>query len=297
MHDDQIAIDVDAVRAMVGEQFPQYRGQPIERLKVEGTVNAIFRIGAEAAARFPFRATDPALCSKTLADEAAAMAELVQHCPFPTPRPLGLGRPGAGYALPWSMQTWVAGNVATPDGLARSETLALDLVTLISTLRAADTRGRPFDGNGRGGDLQDHDAWMSVCFEKSEGLLDVPRLRQLWAKFRELPRPGRFVMSHKDLIPGNLLVDGEHLVGVLDGGGFGPADPALDLVAAWHLFEYEARQTLRERLEASVIEWQRGAAWAFQQAMGLVWYYQHSNPGMAALGRSTLRRILDDADI
>jgi len=28
--------------------------------------------------------------------------------------------------------------------------------------------------------------------------------------------------------------------------------------------------------------------------MGLVWYYRTSNPAMSALGRSTLRRIIDD---
>ncbi|WP_027029326.1 hypothetical protein [Mesorhizobium loti] len=28
---------------------------------------------------------------------------------------------------------------------------------------------------------------MGVCFENSEGLLDVPRLRDLWSRLRELP--------------------------------------------------------------------------------------------------------------
>lgn len=45
------------------------------------------------------------------------------------------------------------------------------------------------------------------------------------------------------------------------------------------------------------VEWRRGAAWAFQQAMGLVWYYRHSNPPMAALGSSTLKRLLDDPGV
>jgi hypothetical protein len=40
------------------------------------------------------------------------------------------------------------------------------------------------------------------------------------------------------------------------------------------------------------IEWERGRAWAFQQAMGLVWYYVQSNPVMSELGRSTLGRLL-----
>jgi aminoglycoside phosphotransferase (APT) family kinase protein len=80
-------------------------------------------------------------------------------------------------------------------------------------------------------------------------------------------------MSHRDLIPANLLVKGEHLIGVLDAGRFGPADPALDLVAAWHLLDRERREIVRHQLGSDEVEWKRGAAWAFQQAMGLVWYY------------------------
>jgi hypothetical protein len=34
-------------------------------------------------------------------------------------------------------------------------------------------------------------------------------------------------------------------------------------------------------------------AWAFQQAMGLVWYYLDSNPTMSRCGKRTLDRIVD----
>ena len=47
-------------------------------------------------------------------------------------------------------------------------------------------------------------------------------------------------------------------------GGFGAADPA-----------------------------SRGMAWAFQQAMGLVWYYLDSNPTMSRWGMRTLDRMVD----
>ena len=91
----------------------------------------------------------------------------------------------------------------------------------------------------------------------------------------------------------NLLVRGERLVGVLDGGGFGPADPALDLVAGWHLLDRERRAVFRDAVGSDELEWQRGAAWAFEQAIGLVWYYRESNPTMSALGDSTIARLLE----
>jgi aminoglycoside phosphotransferase (APT) family kinase protein len=79
---------------------------------------------------------------------------------------------------------------------------------------------------------------MQTCLARSGQLLDMPALRRTWEILRELPRgAGGDVMSHGDLIPGNVLVSRGRLAGVLDVGGPGPADPALDLVAAWHLLE------------------------------------------------------------
>jgi aminoglycoside phosphotransferase (APT) family kinase protein len=297
MHDDQVHIDADMVRRLIQDRFPEYRHEPIVQLGATGTVNAIFRIGSRVAARFPLRAMDPVECAELLRREAAAMAEFAKHSPFPTPRPLGLGQPGALYPMPWSVQNWIEGEVATPNGLATATAFALDIANLIVSLRAAGTHGRRFGGQGRGGNLPEHDDWMEVCFRNSEGLLDVARLRRLWARLRDLPPSGFDVMSHRDLIPANLLVQDGRLVGVLDAGGFGPADPALDLVAAWHLLDRERRDIVRCHLGSDEVEWERGAAWAFQQAMGLVWYYQRTNPGMSALGRSTLSRLLDDPNL
>jgi aminoglycoside phosphotransferase (APT) family kinase protein len=133
---------------------------------------------------------------------------------------------------------------------------------------------------------------METCFARSGSLLDVPRLRRIWQMLRDLPRgPGPDVMNHGDLIPGNVLVSGGRLSGILDVGGLGPADPALDLVAAWHLLGTGPRQVFRDELGCGGLDWARGQAWAFEQAMGLVWYYADSNPVMSLLGRRTLWRL------
>jgi aminoglycoside phosphotransferase (APT) family kinase protein len=293
MHSDQIEVRATQVTRLIAEQFPQFAGEEIVELATSGTVSAIFRIGASHSARFPLRMMDAAECTRLLAAEAKASAEFHDCCPFASPKPVGLGRAGFGYPLPWLLQTWIEGEVATPAGLSGSSVFALDLARLIAALRKADLRGRSFDGRGRGGHLPDHDGWMEECLSRSEQLLDVARLRLMWARFRELPSAKRQVMSHRDLIPANLLVDGEHLVGVLDTGGFGPADPSLDLVAGWHLLDQQARAVFRDALQAEELEWRRGAAWAFQQAMGLVWYYRGTNPAMSELGRSTLSRLIE----
>jgi len=294
MHADQLHVRADQARDLIHDQFPQFRGEDVVALATAGTVNAIFRIGASHVARFPLRMMDAADCARLLQAEAQASAEFGRFSPFPGPETVGFGRPGSGYPLPWLVQTWIDGEVATPDGLCGSSAFALDLARLIASLRAAPLRGRTFDGRGRGGNLADHDAWMEKCFSRSGHLLDVERLRGMWRGFRELPPPTGDVMSHKDLIPANLLVRDGRLAGVLDTGSFGAADPALDLVAGWHLLDRETRAIFREALRIGDAEWRRGAAWAFQQAMGLVWYYELTNPIMSGLGRSTISRLLAD---
>ncbi|QIS07370.1 phosphotransferase [Nocardia brasiliensis] len=295
MHVDQLDVSLAVVRGLVDEQFPEWRGLAVRAVAGAGTDNALFRIGDRLAARFPLRAGAVESVRESLRREAAAARELLGRTRVPTPEPVAIGEPGAGYPLPWAVQTWLDGTAATVADPGSSVEFACDLADFIRDVRSIDTRGRTFSGRGRGGELHTHDAWMQICFERSADLLDVPALRRLWADMRELPRGTTpDVMSHCDLIPGNVLVAAGRLVGVIDVGGLGPADPALDLVSAWHLLEPTARNALRTRLAPDDLEWSRARAWAFQQAMGLVWYYLHTNPPMSYLGRRTLTRILTD---
>ena len=287
MHPGQLDVAPETVRRLVARQFPQWRELPILAVRTQGTVNALFRLGDDLVARLPLVPAGDA--RGRLEAEAAAAAELHGRTRFATPEPVAIGEPGPDYPMPWSVQTWLPGTVATPDG--QSEAFAHDLAEFIEGVRAIDTRGRTFAGDNRGGHLPDHDAWMETCLQRSEGFLDVPPLRRLWAALRELPRGGADVMTHGDLIPGNVLVDGGRLTGVIDVGGLGPADPALDLVAAWHLLDPGPREAFRTDLRCGDLEWARGAAWAFEQAMGVAWYYVETNPPMSHMGRRTLERL------
>jgi aminoglycoside phosphotransferase (APT) family kinase protein len=300
MHEGQLDVDTGVVAELVAEQFPQWEGLPIRKAPGTGTVNAVFRLGDAWAVRLPLVVDDPDAALKTLRREADAAREFARSTTVPAPVTVAIGSPGARYPGPWCVTTWIDGGPGTAGGFAHSTPLALDLATLILDLRAVPVGGRSFAGAGRGGELRAHDDWMATCLDRSEGLLDVAALRRAWAVFRDLPRRSPDAMSHTDLIPANLLVSGGRLAGVLDVGGFQPADPALDLVVAWHVFDEPSRSELRAALrrqspwapEDEELEWARGAAWAFEQAMGLVWYYRESNPAMSELGASTLRRIM-----
>lgn len=292
MHADQINITQDVVRRLLDEQFPQWASLPIRPVGGPGTVNALFRLGDDLGVRLPLRHTDPTSMRTEIESEAAAARVLLGQTPFPTPEPIAIGGPGAGYPLPWSIQTWLPGTTAEHEDPSGSVPFALDLATFIRGVRAISTGGQTFSGSGRGGDLRDHDKWMETCFHKSAVLLGVAMLGRMWEDYRGLPpSPSADVMSHGDLTPGNVLVSRGRLVGVLDVGGLGPADPSLELVAAWHLLDDGPRQVLRDELGCDDLQWARGKAWAFEQAMGAVWYYLDSNPGMSAMGRRTLDRL------
>lgn len=298
MHPGQLTISPAVVETLIAEQFPQWKGMPIQSVSSAGTVNAIFRVGEQVVARFRLEPSeDIEWVRQELEMEAAAAEELDGRTRFATPTPLGIGHPGAGYPLPWSVHTWLPGTPATADSCSQSDSFATDLAEFIMAVRAIDTRGRTYDGNGRGGDLASYDEWIELCLSNSEDLLDVPSLQATWDEIRVLPRgEAPDVMNHGDLIPPNILTLGGCLAGVLDVSGFKAADPALDLVSAWHLLDAPRRDLIRNHLGCNDDEWQRGRGWAFQQAMGAVWYYVDSNPTMSTNCRRTLERIQADTD-
>jgi hypothetical protein len=57
-------------------------------------------------------------------------------------------------------------------------------------------------------------------------------------------------------------------------GGFRAAGPALRLVSVWHFLDAAQRNVVRARLSPGEVQWRRGTARAFEQAVGLVWYYE-----------------------
>jgi len=294
MHADQLAVTVETVRRLVDAQFPDWASLPIERVNSEGTVNSIFRLGDRLSARFPLRPAPVDTIRQALRSEADAARLLAGRTRFATPQPVASGEPGLGYPLPWSVQTWLPGITASVADPATSVGFAHDLAEFVACVRAIDTDGHAFTGHGRGGDLRSHDGWMDECFGCSAGLLDVGPVRRLWRRLRDLPRSAPDVMTHGDLTPGNVLVSAGRLAGVLDIGGLAPADPALDLVGGWHLLESRPRRVFRQELECDDLEWERGKAWALEQATGAAWYYATTNLAMSQMGVHTIERILAD---
>lgn len=75
MHEDQLFVGEDAVRQLIREQFPQWAELGVRPVPTAATVNAIFRVGDDLAARFPYRPEDGSP-DQLAADLAALLSAL-----------------------------------------------------------------------------------------------------------------------------------------------------------------------------------------------------------------------------
>lgn len=294
MHQGQLEISAAVVGRLIAEQFPQWAGERVRPVPSHGTVNALFRIGDGLVARFPIEPTQPEAARLALLAEADAARRLRESSPFPTPEPVAIGDPGASYPLPWAVFRWLPGTVADDADVADSPVFAEDVATFVAAMRGLPTEGRVFAGPGRGGVLSEHDAYVEQGLGRSRSFIDTDALARLWADLRSTQRAEPDAWTHGDLMPGNLLVEGGRLVGVIDVGQFGVADPALDLQPAWNLMGPRARSAFRSALAVSDDEWARGKGWAFAQAIGCLWYYRTTNPVMSKTAQRTLEALLSD---
>lgn len=129
MHPGQLDVTVETATALVGEQFPQWRGLAIRPVRSHGTVNLLFRLGDDLVLRFPLEPGEPDQKRAWLEDEADAARRLLDRLPVPSPEPVALGEPGHGYPLPWVVYRWLPGSVAGEAGVANSAGFARDVAS------------------------------------------------------------------------------------------------------------------------------------------------------------------------
>ena len=263
IHTDELAIDDALVRQLVVEQFPDWAELPLERAG-DGTVNVIYRLGDELALRLPRRNGPEALDD----GEARILAALAPRLPVEILRPVAQGQPGAGYPWFWSVHTWLEG--ALPDGPLQADEVA----ALIRSLQAVDARGALEPAGGRGRPLTALEGHVRDALTR----VDAPGALELWQRAAQAPQwDGSPVWVHCDLDARNVLVREGRLAAVLDWGGAGAGDPALDVMAAWKLVAREERERFRALLDVDDATWLRAQGWATAQALIALGYYTLEN--------------------
>lgn len=288
MHDDEVVVDADTVRALVSRQFPQWAGLPVAHASSSGTDNAMFRLGDELVVRLP----RIPWAADSVEHEQRWLPVIGPRLPLATPVPMAMGEPDLGYPWHWSVYTWLPGD--NPRTAEVDERLVLDIAHCLNVLHAIDEPGGP--ENHRGLTFDKRDAVTRTSIAEMAGLVaDIEAVTAVWDEAFTLPTeppPGRWI--HADIAPGNLLVRDGRLAGLIDFAGVSRGDPAVDVSVAWNLVSRSLRRTFREALDIDDATWLRSRAWSLSQACLQLPYYKDTNKPLAAQARHVIGEVLAD---
>ncbi|MFS0703964.1 aminoglycoside phosphotransferase family protein [Cellulomonas sp. 179-A 9B4 NHS] len=246
----------------------------------------MFRLGDDLAVRLPRVPGARAAPDR----ERAWTARLAGVVGVEAPVPVAQGEPGHGFPWRWSVVRWVHGSTPTvPDA-----DLARDVAAVVLRLRTLDLPGPR--STRRAQPLADLTAGVTADARAVADEVDVGRVLRAWdASVAADPWDGVGVWLHGDVAPGNLVVRGGRLVGVLDWGGASLGDPAGDVGLAWNFLDAPSRAAFRAALGDDDATWLRARGWALRQALLQLPYYRTRYVPLADHARQTIRAVLEDA--
>lgn len=255
----------------------------------EGWDNVTVRVGSRLAARLPRRRVAVSL----LLNERRWLPTVADGLDVDVPVPIRMGRPGCGFPWPWNVVPWIPGRPAHRVPLRAGQ--APRLARILRTLhRAAPTDAPPNPFRGvplRRRDAQDLERRLQTM---EEGLSAdaLTALRELWTQGLDSPEWERPVWLHGDLHPGNMLVRGGEITGIIDWGDLTAGDPATDLAAVWMLLPgREDRRSFWAAYGAHETLMARARAWAVLFGVTLATSRESTHE---RVGRVTLRRLLQE---
>lgn len=263
-----VEITPAVVRDLLRDQHPDLADLPLKEI-TGGWDNALFRVGDSLAARLPRRTVAVPL----MQNEQRWLRELAPRLPLPVPVATRTGAPGRGYPWAWAITSWIEGEpafVRTPLRNAAAAKAMGEFVRALHQPAAPDAPISPY----RGVPLAARTPRFHEHLDAIDGLVDRPRVLACWERaVSTAPWPGARVWVHGDLHPGNVIVSGEQVVGVIDFGDLTAGDPATDLAAAWMLFSSDVRPVFREAAagaDAPVSDetWMRARGWALALNIG-----------------------------
>jgi aminoglycoside phosphotransferase (APT) family kinase protein len=294
MHADEVRATADQVSRLLRDHCPRWSGLPVVALaeEVEGTDHVLFRVGDELVARMP----KVAWAEDQVESDARWLPVVAPHLPVRVPVPIFVGEPGLDFPWRWSLVPWISGD-APPRLGCDDVVLAQDLATFARALHAVAAGDGPRKPPGtRGSALVHIDLGVREVLprlaEHDDGF-DVAAAEAAWdicLRAPEWDRPP--VWIHGDLQPGNLIVRGGRLAGVVDFGAFGVGDPAPDVAPAVWTFTGEARTAYREAMDYDDATWLRACGWALGPSLTGIDYYRTTFPRMAEHGRQMVRAVV-----
>jgi aminoglycoside phosphotransferase (APT) family kinase protein len=290
MHPDQADIGLPLVTRLIAAQFPRWKELPLAEVRSAGTDNRVYRMGTGLAVRLPRR--------QAVATEVDRLRQwlprLAPHLPLAVPMPVARGAPGEGFPFPWLVCQWLDGQDVTRDLDVDLADAAVRLGRFVAALHRIDATGAP-NSPLRGGplDMLDERVRREIGDLGADGTIDPQLVTAAWDRALDTPAwNGAPTWVHADLYPGNLVARQHRLEAVIDFGGLGTGDPAIDLLPAWAWLSTSARSLFRAQAEPDDATWARGRGWALGLALGAVCFYRDTNPALAAAGQRTIAEAL-----
>ncbi|MDX3619114.1 aminoglycoside phosphotransferase family protein [Streptomyces europaeiscabiei] len=289
LHADEFDIDEALVRRLITAQFPEWAGLPVAPAPAAGTDNVMYRLGDDMVVRLPRK-----LDGAHQADKEHRWLPLLAPClPLAVPEPLGKGRPGEGYGLPWSVLRWLEGENAYDAPVTDLGCAAGELGRFVAALRKVDATGGPVSFRGGPVSANDDEVRNAIRGLGADGSVDAALATTVWEETLRLPQwAGAPVWVHADLLPGNLLTTAGRLTAVIDFGGLGVGDPACDLLPAWTLFTGASRTAFRDTADVDDATWARGRGWALCFGIVAEHYYRDKGHVLAEVGRRAVGEVL-----
>lgn len=292
MHPDEVAIGLPLAARLIAAQFPHWGQLPLTEVRSDGTDNAIYRLGDDLAVRLPRR--------RVVAAEVPRLwrwlPRLAPQLPMAVPKPIARGAPGEGFPFPWLVSEWLDGQDVTGDPNVDLADAAVKLGRFVAALHRIDATGAP-SAPYRGGPLDRLDDRVrgEIRDLGADGTIDPRLATAAWDRALAAPAWDRApVWVHADLYPGNLLARQHRLAAVIDLGGLGAGDPAVDLLPAWAWLTASTRRRFRAQVGPDDATWARGRGWFLGLGIGTLRYYRRTSPSLAASSQRAITEALAD---
>jgi aminoglycoside phosphotransferase (APT) family kinase protein len=283
------------VRALVDEQFPQFRGVPLS-YAATGWDNVMFRLGDDYAVRLPRRveALEP------LAREVAWLNVVTEPLSVGFPRVFGVGVPSVGFPYGWAIVSWVEGIRSMSVEPADRVPAAAELGRQLAALHRESPAGAPVNPV-RGVALSTR---HEVLLQRLEQLPELKALLPVWERALSAPAfPGQPVWCHGDIHPGNYVLGPDaRLRAIIDFGDVTCGDPAVDLGTAWASFDPAGRAAFFEAYfahcapvisgDSGLLDRARG--WVVLATISAVLTSSLSTPDFVSMARWATAQLFDE---
>lgn len=292
MHENELEIDETLVRALLESQCPQYAHLLIKPVISSGTDNALFRLGDSYIVRLPRVEWEPGSINKSINKEYEWLPKLARFLHTPISEPICKGNPDQSYPWSWLITKWNEGHNPNFEKENEYALLAKDLAVFLNEFHKISLENGPLSRRGVPLKMIDEETRKALNELREE--IDTGIVTNLWNQFLNIPTWHKNpVWMHGDFLPGNILVENNHLSAVLDFTDVGIGDPACDLVIVWSLLNANSRKIFRENLENIDDDtWERGRGWALSIALIMLPYYKHTNPVLATLARRMIANVV-----